>query len=180
MALYHCPAVGPIVRSSRSVARHRDPVWEFLKGYRFKIRWRDPCAYTAEIHGAISAKFGGAPEVGAEDEGPSALSATDEPYVIVTAPQTELDLERFRQAVQEEVDRGTQRIIVIIVTKWFSHPVLIRSLSRELGRMGARVLVKGTPPPGPVGTTRERLTERTAPTPVKGQPTPASATSLAD
>ncbi|HKS59633.1 MAG TPA: hypothetical protein VJS68_02520, partial [Thermoplasmata archaeon] len=98
------------------------PLWDFLRQYEFTVRWREPCSFTAELHGAVRGKFD---EAGRNGGGRKRRNGGwQDPYkdvnVLVSGPRTAGDLQRIRSSVMEELQKSLRGIFVVIVTKWFN------------------------------------------------------------
>lgn len=120
-------------------------LWKYLRGYSFRVRWRDPCAYSAEVHGALLGRFG---EENSQDRRGTRGGEDDSyPFVFVTTPQSEADLPRICDAAREGIAKYGDKLIVIVVTKWFNEAASLRALKRALERMGVDALIKSTPEP---------------------------------
>lgn len=143
-------------RGSRSSVERE--VCDYLREYTFRIRWRDPCAYTAEIHGALTGRFG-TPRPDDADEADA--QADPYPFIFVSTPQSAADCPRIFDSAQEGLDRFGKKLISIIVTLNFDEPGPLARLKRQLEELDVLVLVKS--PPGPKASASEKVLPRPVP-----------------
>lgn len=128
------------LRRPRALGRDVVPLWRFLQGYSFSVRWRDPCAYTAELHGAVTTRF--------DESSPlrryrrELTWAAQRANVFVSAPRSAADLERTRRAVADGIERNPTSTFVVVAMRWYDDPHALSAFRSDVQKLGAVVLLK--------------------------------------